>query len=79
MKDINSLEQVKVKATKTLRGPEDEKTLRHSGLFSMEKRKSETDKAGSSLQAAKEKNPAGFKSPYLFLYFTHLECDQTTK
>lgn len=60
MKDIGSLEQIKVKATKTVRGLEHEKTLKHSGLFSTEKKRSESGKASSSLQAAKEKIPAGF-------------------
>lgn len=62
-KEFGRLEQVKVRATKMLRGLEHvlyEKTLRHSGLFSLEKRRSESQKANGCLQVATEKIPAGY-------------------
>lgn len=37
-----------------------EKTLRHSGLFSLEKRRSESGKTNGCLQVATEKIPARY-------------------
>lgn len=61
-KEVGRLEQVKVRTTKMLRGLDCvvyEKTLRHLGLFSLEKR-SESGKANNCLQVATEKIPARY-------------------